>query len=129
MINNKGLHPVVTEIFIRGRKLKIYLAFITQSYFRAPKNVRLTITLVFLRKIPNRQELQQSAINNSSDIDFEGFMRLYRKYTAKPCSILFVDTTLPSNNASPVRKNILEEVKRALIMIDEKCRSFRNLKI
>ena len=33
MLSNKKLNPVVTELFIRGRKLNIYLIFITQSYF------------------------------------------------------------------------------------------------
>ena len=38
MINNKKLNSVVTELFIRGRKLYIFLVFITQSYFKVPKD-------------------------------------------------------------------------------------------
>ena len=41
MINNKELNPIVTELFIRGRKLIISIVFITQSYFKEPKDVRL----------------------------------------------------------------------------------------
>ena len=38
MINNKTkLNTIVTELFKRGRKLNISVAFITQSYFRVPK--------------------------------------------------------------------------------------------
>ena len=44
MINNKKLNPIVTELFIRGRKLNISIIFITQSYFKAPKDVRLNST-------------------------------------------------------------------------------------
>ena len=44
MINNKKLNSIVTELFIRGRKLNIFLVFITQSYFKAPKDVRLNST-------------------------------------------------------------------------------------
>ena len=44
MINNKKLNSVVTELFIRGRKLNISLVFITQSYFKKPKHVRLNST-------------------------------------------------------------------------------------
>ena len=40
MINNNKLNPIVTELFIRGRKLNISIAFITQSYFKVPKDVR-----------------------------------------------------------------------------------------
>ena len=39
MINNKRLNPVVTELFIRCRKLNISNVFITQSYFKVPKDV------------------------------------------------------------------------------------------
>ena len=45
MINNKKLYSIVTELFIRGRKLNISLAFITHSYFKVPKDVRLNSTL------------------------------------------------------------------------------------
>ena len=41
MINNKKFNSIVTELFIRGRKLNISLVFITQSYFKVPKDVRL----------------------------------------------------------------------------------------
>ena len=58
MINNKILNPVVTELFIRGRKLGISIVFITQSYFKVPKDVRLNFTHIFIMKIPNKRELQ-----------------------------------------------------------------------
>ena len=44
MINNKRLNSVVTELFIGCRKLNISLIFITQSYFKVPKDVRLNTT-------------------------------------------------------------------------------------
>ena len=44
MINNKKLNPIVTELFIRGRKLNISIVFITQSYFKVSKDVRLNST-------------------------------------------------------------------------------------
>ena len=52
MINNKKLNALVTELFIRGRKLNISLVFITQSYFEVPKDVRLNSTHYFIMKIP-----------------------------------------------------------------------------
>ena len=57
MINNKKLNSIVTELFIRNRKLNISLVFIMQSYFRVPKDVRLNITHFFIMKIPNKREL------------------------------------------------------------------------
>ena len=54
MINNKKLNSIVTELFIRGRKLNISLIFITQSYFKVPKNVRNNSTHFFILKIPHQ---------------------------------------------------------------------------
>ena len=62
MINNKKLNSVVTELFIRGRKLNISIVFITQSYFKAPKEVKIYITHFFIMKISNKRELQQIKI-------------------------------------------------------------------
>ena len=50
MINNKKLDSIVTELFIRGRKLNISIVFITQSYFKVPKDVRLDSTHFYMMK-------------------------------------------------------------------------------
>ena len=47
MINNRKLNPIVTELFFRGRKLNISIVFITQSYFKVPKDARLNSTHFF----------------------------------------------------------------------------------
>ena len=106
MIHNKKLNSIVTQLFIRGRKLNISLVFITQSYFKVPKDVRLNTTPFFIMKIPNKRELQQIAINHSSDIDFNDFIRIYKKCTDKPYSFLVNDTTLSSDNPLRFRKNL-----------------------
>ena len=107
MINNKKLNPVVTELFIRRRKINISIVFITQSYFKVPKDVRLNSTHFFIMKIPNEKELQQTALNHSSDIDFNDLMKIYKKFTAKPYSFLVNDTTLPSDDPLRFRMNLL----------------------
>ena len=61
-------------------------------------------------KIPNKRDLQQIAFNYSSDIDFQDFMNLYKKSTAKPYSCLVNDTTLASDNSLHFRKNLLETI-------------------
>ena len=80
MLSNKKLNPIVTELFIRERKLDISRVFIAQFDFSVPKNIRLNSTHCFITKIPNKRELQQIAYNHSSHIDF---MNLYKKCTAK----------------------------------------------
>ena len=107
MINNKKLNPKITELFIRGRKLNISIVFITQLYFKVPKDVRLNSAHFVIMKISNKGELQQIALNHSSDIDFKDFMKMFKKYTAEPYSFLVNDTTLPSDDPLRFRKNVL----------------------
>ena len=57
MISKKKLNSIVTEPFIRERKLNIFLVFITQSYVKVPKDVRLNTTHFSISKIPNKGEL------------------------------------------------------------------------
>ena len=82
-IGNKKLNKVVTELFIKGRKLNISLVFFNQSYFKLQKDVRLNSRHCFIMKILNKRELQQIAINHSSDVDFKDFMKIYKKCTAE----------------------------------------------
>ena len=106
MIQNKKLNSIVTELFIRGRKLNISLVFITQSSFKVPKDVRLNTTDFFVSKIPNRRELQHIAINHSSDISTKDFENIYSKCTAEPYSFFVNDTALASDNPLRFRKNL-----------------------
>lgn len=67
----KTLQSVVTELFIRGRKLNIPLVFISKSYFQVSKNVRINITDFFIMKISDRRELQEIATTYLYGIDFD----------------------------------------------------------
>ena len=108
IINNKKLNSVVTKLFIRDRKLNISLVLIIQSYFRVLKDVRLNFTHFFFMKITNKRELQQIALNDSSDIDFKDFIKIYKKCTAEPYSFLVNDATLASDNPLRFKENIFE---------------------
>ena len=82
MINNKKLNSILTELFIRDRKLSISF---TQSYFKVPKDVVLNTTHLFIMKVSNKRELQKIALNHSSDINTKDFINIYKKiheYTA-----------------------------------------------
>ena len=98
MINNKKLNTVITELFIRGRKLNISIVFITQSYFKVPKDVRLNFTHFFIMKIPNKRELQQIVLNH--------FMKIYKKCTKEPYSFFVNDATLQSSDPLRFRHNL-----------------------
>ena len=102
MINDKKLNPVVTELIIRVRKLNISIV---------PKDIRLNSTHFFIMKIPNQRELQQIALNRSSDIDFKDFIKIHKNCTAEPYSFLVNDTTLPSDDPLRFRKNLFKKKK------------------
>ena len=107
MINKKKLNPIATELFIRGRKINMSIFLISKSYFKMPKDVRLNSTHFFIMKIPNKRELQQIALNHSSDINFKDFMNIYKTCFAEPYSFLVNETTLPSDDPLRFRKNLL----------------------
>ena len=108
MIDNKDLNSIVTNLFIRCRKVNLSLAFITQSYFKVLKNVRLSTTHFFIMKIPNKREFQQIALNYSSDISTKELIQIHKKFTAEPYSFLVNDTMLTSDNLLMFKKNIFD---------------------
>ena len=71
-----------------------------------PKDVRLNSTHFFIMKILNKRELQEIALNHSSDIDFKDFMQIYKECTKEPYSFSVNDTTLQSGNPLRFRYNL-----------------------
>ena len=104
------INPVVTEIFFRGTKLNICLAFFAKSYFPEPKNIRIDFTNYFIMKIPNRKDFQQIPFNQSSSINCRDLMNLKKKCTAKTYSFLVIYHTPSSDNTLSFRKNLLKRM-------------------
>ena len=92
VMSDKKAQQVLIELFIRCRKLNILLCFLTQSYFSVPKDVRLNCTHYIIFKLNNKRELQNIAINHSSDIDYKDFIKIYRNCPREP--FLTIDTTV-----------------------------------
>ena len=95
-MSNKKFQAIMKHLFVRYRKLNISLVFITQSYYPVPKDVRLNSTHFLIMKISSKQDLQSITINSSKDIDYNDFVKIYRKCTREPYSFLTTDTTLPA---------------------------------
>ena len=91
-MSDKEAQQVLKELFIRCRKLNISLCFLTQSYFSVPKDVGSNCTRYVLFKLNNKRELQNIAINHSSDIDYKDFIKIYRNCTKERYNILTIDT-------------------------------------
>ena len=66
--------------------------FLTQSYFRTPKDARLNSTHYILMKISNKKELKSIAEENSGHLNFKDFLKIYNYCTKEPYSFLMVYT-------------------------------------
>ena len=95
MGDNKKLSPLVTDLFLWDRKSNISPVFISQSYLKVLKTIRLNATHYFIMKITNNSELEQIASNHSSDIEFKDFMKLYKDYTKESFLFFVNNATLP----------------------------------
>ena len=111
IMTNKKFQAIRKELFIRYRKLNISRVFITQSYFSLPKDVRLNSTHYLMMKTNSKRELQNIAINHSSNIDYQDFMKIYRECTREPYNFLTIDTTLPASDPLRIRKNLFDSYK------------------
>ena len=92
IMRSETFKAIVKELFIRCRKLNISIAFITQSYFRTPKDARLNSTHYILMEIGSKKELKSIAEENSGHLDFKDFLKIYNYCTKEPYSFMMVDT-------------------------------------
>ena len=89
---NKDFKKAIKELFYRGRKINKSLVLITQSYFRALKDIRLNITHYILMKICNKRELKIIAEENSGHLDYKDFLKIFNYCTKEPYSFMLIDT-------------------------------------
>ena len=92
IMRSEKFKAIVKELFIRCRKLNISIGFITQSYFRTPKDARLNITHYIIMKIGHKKDLKSIAEENSGHLGFKDFLRIYNYSTKEPYSFMLVDT-------------------------------------
>ena len=108
IMRSEKFKAIVKELFIRCRKLNISIVFITQSYFRTPKDARLNTTHYMLMKIGSKKELKNIAEENSGHLDFKDFSKIYNYYAKEPYSFMLVDTRPTAT--IPFKKNFDEPI-------------------
>ena len=89
---NKNFKRIIKELFYRARKTNVSIVFITQSYFRALKDVRLNSTHYILMKIGNKKELKRIAEEKSGHLGYKDFLKIYNYCTREPYSFMLIDT-------------------------------------
>ena len=97
IINNKKLNSIVTDLFIRGRKLNISLVFITQSYFKVPKDIRLNSSHFFIMKFQIKENFNKLHWIIHQTFTLKISLRSAKKWTAEPYPFLVNDDTLASD--------------------------------
>ena len=96
IMRSEKFKAIFKELFIRCRKLNVSIVFTTQSYFRTPKDARLSSTHYISMKISNKKELKSIAEENSGHLDFKDFLKIYNYCTKEPYSFMMVDTRPPA---------------------------------
>ena len=109
IMRSEKFKAIVKEIFIRCRKLNISIVFITQSYFRTPKDARLNSTHYILMKMGNKKELKSIAEENSGHLDFKDSLKIYNYCTNELYWFMMVDTR-PTARVT-FKKNFDEPIK------------------
>ena len=89
---NKKFKRIIKQLFYRASKINVSIVFITQSYFRALKDLRLNITHYILMKIGNKKELKRIAQEKSGHLDYKDFLKIYNYCTKEPYSFMLIET-------------------------------------
>ena len=108
IMRSQKFKAIVKELFIRCRKLNISIVFITQCYFRTPKDARLNSTHYILMKIGSKKELKSIAEEKSGYLDYKDFLKIYNYRTKEPYSFMMIDTR--PNASVAFKKNFDEAI-------------------
>ena len=108
IMRSEKFKAIVKKLFIRYRKLNISIVFITQSYFRTPKDARLNTTHYILMKIGSKKEFKNIAEENSGHLDFKDFLKICNYRTKEPYLFMMIDTR--PNATMPFKKNFDESI-------------------
>ena len=109
---NKNLKRIIRELFYRARKINVSIVFVTQSYFRVLKDIRLNSTHSILMKIGNKKELKRIAEEKSGHLDYKDFLKIYNYCMREPYSFMTIDARptaiipLKKKNDEPLINNI-----------------------
>ena len=101
-----------------------------QPYCNVPKVVRLNSTHFFIIKISNERELEQTALNHSSDIGFRDLIKIYKKCTAESYSFLVNDATHASDKPLRLRKKCFKNkyiIKSCQFMIRLEMKNYNKI--
>jgi hypothetical protein len=107
---------VIEDYFIRSRKIAngITCIYLTQSYYKTPKIIRLQCNYIILKKLSSLRDLKLILSENSMDIDLKRLIEIYKYCTRDQKDFMMIDLDAPDDpltNVSRIRHNFLEHIK------------------
>ena len=105
MLSNKNLNLVVTEFFIRSRKINTF----QKNKLNSTHYCIIHYTLLHTITVETNKSLQLK-INHLSDTDYKHFINLYKIYTCIYFFFTVFDAALASDNLIRLKRNILERI-------------------
>lgn len=91
LINDTKIQPKIADFFIRSRKFNISCVYISQSYFKTPKMIRLNCNYIMLKKLPNKNDLKMILREYDLGIDIDQLIKYYNDATKDRLSFLLID--------------------------------------
>jgi len=91
---------LISEYFIRGRKIGkgVSMCYLSQSFFRIPKIIRLQCNYVILLKLGSKRDLSMILNDYGLGINKEELMSLYKNATQIPFDFLKIATNERNDN-------------------------------
>ena len=111
IMKNKNILCHNQRIVYQMQKTKYFTCFYYSVLFFCSKRFQIKFNTSFNHEKKKRKKLQNIAINNSADIDYKEFMKIYRECMRQPFNFLTIDTTLPASNPLRFRKNLFDSYK------------------
>ena len=88
----------IVEYFIRGRKKNISMMYLTQSYYKCPKSVRINCSIIILKKLSSKKDLKSVLDDNSLGVDLRQLEKIYTDCTRDKLDFLMVDVDAEPEN-------------------------------
>ena len=99
-------HPVISEIFIRGRKKSISTIFLSQSFYATPKIIRQNISYCIILKLGGSRDVNVLLREISIGLTKEELMYMHNDATKEKFNCLIVNLDKSGNER--YRKNFLD---------------------
>jgi hypothetical protein len=81
----------IVEYFIRGRKKHISMMYLTQSYYKCPKTIRLNSNYIILKKLSSKRDLKNVLDDNALGVDLKELEKIYSNSTKNKLDFLLID--------------------------------------